>query len=422
MKIYPFVILLICVAVILPICIAVTLLFSYSSEDEDLYEIYEICEDIRGIEVKNIKDIEMCLELCNKDYDYDSNSVKYLKKKSSYEYFYFKCYFTDDGPCDADKYYDSDSAKCLEENPSYSPLECYLAARPYLGSCFDEIRLLKNYACKDGKDSCTFSKRKKKYIEMERENFGIIIDRRKKKFKESKLQCEVFGCDVAKDSSFFMITEYDIISNYNRKYLLMTSEVLSDFMKVAIKKEIPNEILLPNKDSVLIRDILPDCKIKSSRGVSVGGKSDPGSLFYGDSKCDFGPMIKNLSPNADFFCLEYGNDKYYTLLKEKGSIGKILKLKSENLGSFYEYLDSYTREFFNREQDEAPEERDFRLCLAYLYSIEIDYGYDFIYMHPFYQSEICDLNRWRGVRLKEQPGKNMPLKSLFVVPQNCFSI
>jgi len=417
MKIYPLAILLICVAVILPICVAVTLLFSYINKDEDLYEIYEICEDIKGIEVKNIKDIEKCLKLCNKDYN--SDSIKYLKENYLYSYFYSRCYDINDEPCDANKYYDSDSVKCLEENPLYSPLECYLAARPYLGYCFDRITRLKNYACKDGTDSCAFSKRQKKYIEMELENVDIVIARGRKKIEESKLQCEVFDCDTVKDSSFFMMTEYDIISSYDRKYLLMTSEVLSDFMRVAIKKDTPREILLPNKDSAHIRDILPDCKIKSSVGISIDGRSDPGSLFNGDSKCDLGPMIKNLSPNADFFCLKYDNSNFYTLLKEKGSVGKILKLKSENLGSLYERLGFYSRIHFNV-QGEPPEERDFRLCLAYLYSVKINYGYDFIYMHPFYKTEICDLSRWRGVRLKEQSRKNMQLKSLFVVPQNCF--
>jgi len=102
-------------------------------------------------------------------------------------------------------------------------------------------------------------------------------------------------------------------------------------------------------------------------------------------------------------------------MKEKGSIGKILKLKSENLGiNHFDYIEK-----FESEKSLQPEERVHYYCLHYLDRIRVRYSYDILYMYPFYKSEICDLNRWQGIRLKEHPKKNMQLKSLFTVPKNC---
>jgi len=267
--------------------------------------------------------------------------------------------------------------------------------------CIPQIATLSDYPCKDGSDSCAIAKIKKELLE----SLNEITSKREK----VKLQCDVFGCNVAKDSSFFMITDYDIISRYNKKYLLVNSDEMSIVEgllgnpKRKESIELYKKVYLPNNDSQYVSKILSDCTIENYESPT----------FSEESNCDLNPLITKLPSNTDFFCFRYYFDnkkRYYTLMKENNAIDKILKLKSENLAIHSKYINI---ERFQLEK--------YRFCLYYLGLARVKYGYDIIYIHSFDNLDICDVNRWRGVRLKEQSKKDMSLKSLFVVPKSCYS-
>ena len=215
------------------ICVAAILLFSYSRKDKGEHND-DICEDIKGIEVENIEDIKYCLKIC-----------------------------------DGDKY--RDSVVCVDEDP--------ICLNGSLLLCSIQITNLKNYSCKDGTDSCAISKRKQKSLESLRE----IVSESRKLLLEYKLQCEVFGCDAPKDSSFFMFTEDDIISSYNRKYLLMSSYISSGLFSNKKEEFFIFKIPLPNNDSASLSDILSDCIVRKIYDLNT--------LFLKDSKCYLDSLI-----------------------------------------------------------------------------------------------------------------------------------
>jgi len=180
-----------------------------------------------------------------------------------------------------------------------------------------------------------------------------------------------------------------------------------------------DEVSQSSNNSLRFRfyDILSDCELNN---ISYSGENiiDLKHLFHGesvlfsaDSKCDLAPLVTKLPKGTDFFCFYYRGLRSYTLMKEKGSIGKILKLKNDKLGIGY-IRNSNTLNYF--------ESGDYDLCLYHLGILRAKHSYDILYISHFDKPEdLCDLNRWHGVRLGEQVKKNITLKSLFVAPKDC---
>ena len=242
-------------------------------------------------------------------------------------------------------------------------------------------------------DSCSFVRNS---MRIKDENIKIELRDR----KNDKLMCDVFGCDMSKDSSFFMIMndvaffshKYINISRYNKEYLLIRVHIRANEMGNVAYVE---EILRNNDGSIWLYG--NDCKLTIYPKVG---------LYSADSRCDLTTLITALSPKTNSICfIPYITSPEYILKKENNIVNEILKLKSESI--------KYNRPNLNPTEN-------YEDCLSSLLLIKAEYNYDYMYIYSFNPSEFCDLNNWKGIRLKDQSesGKSL-LESILVPTDNC---
>jgi len=250
----------------------------------------------------------------------------------------------------------------------------------------------------------------------------VVNDRRLKHElrdrKKDKMMCDVFGCHATKKSSFFMVIDNilvspcddgyirnnALISRYNEEYLLMHYVCIYDVL--TYKKILPEQVL-------------PDCEIYnygSSYGkyiyeIRPGNKvkdwPTESSLFSPDSKCNLDPLIAIFPSGLNSFCFKTRMGIFaYALIGESNIVDIILELKFESIRDHKLKISPY---------------EDYESCLSNLFSIKKKYGYNIIYIDSYNRSEFCNLNLWKGIRIKEQSEKNQfLLEYLIAAPDSCY--